>query len=521
MIECALEQVLSTLRRLLQKRRYTLPLGKSYKDYYTASQAMRVLGITEGMFYNFIRNGDLEGTTLPGRKQKVYEKSKVDQLAHELKAFVATRKTSPTTFMKATTRQDILESTKLSDAIFGGHIDIEKQMSWLEKNPDICYVAKNEGKVVGYAIILPLPLEKIEKLLREEEFTVNIDASEIGEFRRGEPIHLYMGAIGVIPGVTIAEKRTFGSKLISGLMDVIINLGKRGIIITTIFARSSKPDGIALLRKIGFTEILSTTDKKNFMVDVEKSGIKEILEYKQALKESGVYTFPQTLGELATNIFTEKPLIRGINEEYPTTFSKASRKDIPACVELSQKTFPNLQQGIASVETRLAWLEKNPDLFYVVKRENEVVGYTAIIPMEPEKIQRILANEDFIRDLRSEEILEFKPGIPLHVYAMTMVTKPGISKAKKRAYGSSLIAGLITTITELGKKGITIDTLYGRSDTVDGIRAMKHLGFTQIPSITNMENFVLKVQESNLFREYRQALIESGQALTQEATAKI
>ena len=48
------------------------------------------------------------------------------------------------------------------------------------------------------------------------------------EFRRGETIHLYMGAIGVIPGVTLAEKRTFGSKLISGLMDVIINLGKRG-----------------------------------------------------------------------------------------------------------------------------------------------------------------------------------------------------------------------------------------------------------------------------------------------------
>ena len=505
----------------MQKRRCTLPLSKSFKDYYTASQAMRILGVTEGMFYNFIRNGDLEGTTLPGRKQKVYEKSRVDQLAHELKAFVATRKTSPTTFGKATTRQEILESTKLSDAIFGGHIDLETQMSWLERNPDICYVAKNEGKVVGYAIILPLSIEKIEKLLREEEFTVNIEASEIGKFKRGEAIHLYMGAIGVIPGVTIAEKRTFGSKLISGLMDVIIDLGKKGVIIKTIVARSTKPDGIALLRKIGFTEILSTTDKKNFMVDVEKSGIKEIVEYKQALKESGVYTFPQTLDELTTAIFAEKPSTHSINEQYPTTFSKANKEDIPACVELSKQTFPDLQQGIASVETRLAWFEKNPDLFYIVKRDGKVVGYTAIIPMEPEKIQRILTNEDFIRDVRPDEIQEFKPGTPLHVYAMTMVTKPGISKAKKRAYGSSLLAGLITAITELGRKGVTIDTLYGRSETVDGIRVMKHLGFTQIPSVTNMQNFTLKMQESDIFREYRQALIESEQAVTQKVPTKI
>ena len=504
----------------MQKEVKVLPLRKSFKDYYTASQAMRALGVTEGMFYNFIRNGDLEGTTLPGRKQKVYEKSKIDHLAHELKAFVATRKTSPTTFEKATTRQDILESTKLSDAIFGGHIDLERQMSWLEKNPDICYIAKNEGKVVGYAVLLPLSLRKIEKILREDEFTVNIDASELREFRRGETIHLYMGAIGVIPGVTIAEKRTFGAKLISGLMDVIIELGKRGVIITTIFARSTKPDGIALLRKLGFTEILSITDKKNFMVDVEKSGIKEIVEYKQALKESGVYIFPQTLDELATNIFTEKPLIHDINDEYPTTFSKARREDIPACVKISQKTFPNLRQGITSIETRLAWLEKNPDLFYVVKRENEVVGYTAILPMEPEKIERILANKEFLKDMKPEEILEFKPGKPLHVYVMTMVTKPGISKAKKRAYGSSLIAGLVTAITELGKKGIIIDMLYGRSDTFDGIRAMKHIGFTQILSTTNMQNFILKIQESNLFREYRQALIESGQVITQEILAK-
>jgi hypothetical protein len=38
------------------------------------------------------------------------------------------------------------------------------------------------------------------------------------------------------------------------------------------------------------------------MIDVEKSGIKEIVEYKQALRASGVFTFPQDMNELAGDI---------------------------------------------------------------------------------------------------------------------------------------------------------------------------------------------------------------------------
>jgi len=59
------------------------------------------------------------------------------------------------------------------------------------------------------------------------------------------------------------------------------------------------------LRGIGFTEILSTTDMKNFTIDVERSGIKEIVEYKEALKESGVFTFPQNLAELQSSVLPD------------------------------------------------------------------------------------------------------------------------------------------------------------------------------------------------------------------------
>ena len=136
--------------------------------------------------------------------------------------------------------------------------------------------------------MLPLKPEKIERILREEESSLDLETKDIGIFEPGKPTHLYMASIAITPGITLTEKRAYGSRLIAGLMDVLINLGRRGVILETIVARSNTADGIRLMRGIGFTEIPSITDKKNFLIEVEKSGIKEIMQYKQALRESGV-----------------------------------------------------------------------------------------------------------------------------------------------------------------------------------------------------------------------------------------
>ncbi len=74
----------------------------------------------------------------------------------------------------------------------------------------------------------------------------------------------------------------------AGIMDMLISLGRKGVILETIVARSSTADGIRLMRGIGFTEIPSITRRRNFIIEVEKSGLKEIIQYKQALQESEV-----------------------------------------------------------------------------------------------------------------------------------------------------------------------------------------------------------------------------------------
>lgn len=194
--------------------------------------------------------------------------------------------------------------------------------------------------------------------------------------------------------------------------------------------------------------------------------------------------------------------------EDSTIFSKATREDLPACIEIGTSTYPSIQQGITSLETRLAWFEKNSDLFYVVRHKGEIVGYTYLLPMTSEKIQRILENKEFVKDVKPEEIEEFKPGTSLHIYIGTMRTKQGISKTEKRAYGVRLIGGLITTFIALMEKGITFDTLYARSETVDGIRALKHMGFSQISITNSYKNFALKMSQEGkkVIQKYKEAI---------------
>ena len=258
------------------------------KEYYTAAQTKQILGITDGMLYNYVDSGTLERILPPGKKQGVYRRSQVEELAREIKLFITTKKKILSTFARAT-KEEAHDCAKISDAVFGAFYAVEKQQAWMTKNPDICYVVKDEdGRVVGYMLMLPLKPEKIERILREEESSLDLETEDIEAFESGKPTHIYMASIVITPGITLTEKRAYCSRLIAGMMDVIVNLGKRGIILETITARSDTADGIRLMRGIGFTEIPSITDKKNFLIDVEKSGIKEMMEYKQALHESGV-----------------------------------------------------------------------------------------------------------------------------------------------------------------------------------------------------------------------------------------
>ncbi len=212
-------------------------------------------------------------------------------------------------------------------------------------------------------------------------------------------------------------------------------------------------------------------------------------------KKQGLYRRSQ-VDQLARDL----QVFLSTRDERKTIFRKAEKADMPACIEVFMASHPRVQQQrLATSEVvlkmRLSWLDKNPDLFYVVEHDGEIVGFTSIIPLKPEKIREVLDSSDLIMNIDPEEIDEFKPGKPLHVYIATMRTKPNISRLEKRSYGVRLIGGLISTIIDMLENGVNICAFYAKSEAVDGIRVLKHMGFTEIPSVTESKNYILKMDK--------------------------
>ncbi len=260
------------------------------KEYYTPKEARELLGMTYSGLQNQVNIGNLHPVTPPGRKQKVYPKKEVDELKVELEAWSLSRQIAraapPARFVKATV-DDMPQAVALADIVFGGvnTISLETRIEWLQKNPDIDYLLKQGDQIVGYFSLVPLRSETIKDLLHKRRLAKDLMAEDILPYVPGEMVDLYGMALGVRPGVSLNQKRTWGEIILLGARRVIVELGQRGIILRTIKAHSTTPDGINLMRHIGFTEVVSSIPgTHDFVIDVERSGLPFMMDYKAALK---------------------------------------------------------------------------------------------------------------------------------------------------------------------------------------------------------------------------------------------
>ena len=188
--------------------------------------------------------------------------------------------------MKMTTQEELLKSTKISDAIFGGHIDVDRQLAWLKRNPEHWVRSQARGK--GSRLYYHTTTQAREDRKTNARRKNTPSTSNRKKSKRSSQDYLTPLWRGNrrSSGITFVEKRTYGSRLVGGLIDALIELGKRGIVFETITARSTKPNGIRLLR-----EIYSSLNTINFDGEESSSSMcnliraREIMQYKQALKE--------------------------------------------------------------------------------------------------------------------------------------------------------------------------------------------------------------------------------------------
>lgn len=258
------------------------------EQYYSAQKAEEKLDMSySGLRYQVIA-GNIKAEIPRGRKQAYYRAKDVEQISRELKAYTLQRRDKPTKFMRVTTREEMVECQEIYQSLFGpGAETIDYRMATIAKNPDTYFILKDEDQILGFAAIIPLKPGKIEYVLKT--IPTLIDIEDIEDFSQNKEIDLYFRIIGVKRGISLAEKRFYGSRLIAGLIGAIIEFGEKGVTINTIAARSSMPEGIRLMKGIGFTEIETLAPERKyrtFIIDVKQSGIPFLIEYKEALRET-------------------------------------------------------------------------------------------------------------------------------------------------------------------------------------------------------------------------------------------
>src|SRR5579885_3636959 len=209
-------------------------------------------------------------------------------------------------------------------------------------------------------------------------------------------------------------------------------------------------------------------------------------------------------------------------EEFiPSTFTTASENDVHAVVDIIKATFATEENesSVTPSEKYINWLKKNAEIMYVLKRKDEVIGFATTLPLKPDspKIQEIL-RADLLGevDIATEDIEKYEPGKHIQLYIVGIGIKPDLDRELKRTYGSHLISGLISSIVELGKKGIILKEILAIGATRNGVKLLQAFGFSEIPSPkAGKRVFVLKIKESGapISLQYQEALKEFNDQL--------
>lgn len=259
--------------------------GENLGNYYTAREAQERLGIDEGNFYYLIRTGKIKKHIPPGKKQGVYPKHQIDRLAREMLAFMAYDETERVKFMKAT-HEDIKEEYEMAALMFGNAThDVLTREAWLTKNAETDFIVRDEGKLVAFLNVLPVKHETIMQFINGEIRGWEISANDVLAYEKGSKVECLVMSMGTSPDVNIARRTQYGARLLSGFLQVLEEFTERDIEITALYATSSTPTGIAILKNAGFEQVNHISKRIAFKLDMTNSNSRVAVEYRKILSK--------------------------------------------------------------------------------------------------------------------------------------------------------------------------------------------------------------------------------------------
>ncbi|HEU5383262.1 MAG TPA: hypothetical protein VFV38_48295 [Ktedonobacteraceae bacterium] len=254
--------------------------------YYTASEARKVLDLSDDKFQYWVRVGRVEKVRLPGRKQYLYPKRSVDRLAKRIEAAIIAEEEEGLEFRKAILG-DLEEEYQLSYLLFGkGAHTVEVRKACMEQNPDIDYHLYDKGELVAFINIIPFQHDSVVQFITGEKRGKELSPATIEQFVPDKLLECVIMEMSTTPTVPPARRTIYGEQLLLGFSEVLEEWGKQGVIFTKFYATSATQTGIRILRTANFQEIADLgKGRLAFELDISTSNAKMVKGYKEALAQ--------------------------------------------------------------------------------------------------------------------------------------------------------------------------------------------------------------------------------------------
>ncbi|MGI9057002.1 MAG: hypothetical protein ACR2H5_00290 [Ktedonobacteraceae bacterium] len=266
--------------------------GKAPKGYYSASQAMRKLGIGSSTLYHFVEVGKIRRIVPPNMKEGYYPQEDIDKMVKERELFLLTYSKDTSKFIKAA-EEDIRGIHEVCTNLWGDRTpSYEARLNSYKQNHSIYYVVKKEGIVVGFLGLIPFRRDILEEIMNAGQNNFYLRYQQILEmpdsilpFVPGQPVHSLSLDMQVRRGTP--KEELYGMRLIQGCIEVLGMLAEQNITIEKLHASSGAAHAIKLCRDAGFTELpqLPGTTRKRFEMDLATSKSPFARDYQKMLEQ--------------------------------------------------------------------------------------------------------------------------------------------------------------------------------------------------------------------------------------------
>lgn len=270
-----------------------MPRLQPPEGYTTAKDAADRLKVSDAMLSLYVKEGKLHRFGPENRQHKFYKISEIEAFIEARQTFEEVYKPgqwkhNETSIFRQATVRDLDAIIEMSERAYPaeGLPQRETWECWIRKNPESFHVVVNqEGTIMGYSTLLVMRPAALDLFIHDQLPVDEIGPETLDIFRPGSPLRLYIMSLVVDPRYPKGKQHEYGSRLIHGLFGFLLDLAQRGVEIETIVARSHTPDGIRLMRRLGFPTVKSPVPRSGrylFIVNVKESGL-PLLETYSAL----------------------------------------------------------------------------------------------------------------------------------------------------------------------------------------------------------------------------------------------